>query len=63
MANRLTAARNGASSLGLPYRDGTTHVVLEPLDLLARLAGLVPLPQAHLIRYHGAGGDHAGRLG
>jgi hypothetical protein len=25
------------------YRDGTTHVVLEPLDFLARLAALVPV--------------------
>jgi ribosomal protein S27E len=27
-----------------PYRDGTTHIVLEPLDLMARLAALVPPP-------------------
>ena len=33
--------------------DGTTHVVFEPLDFLARLAALVPLPRAHLTRYHG----------
>jgi hypothetical protein len=24
------------------YRDGTTHVVFEPLDFMARLAALVP---------------------
>jgi hypothetical protein len=35
------------------YRDGTTHVLLEPLDFLARLAALVPPPRAHLTRYHG----------
>jgi ribosomal protein S27E len=35
------------------YRDGTTHVVLEPLDFLARLAALVPPPRMHLTRYHG----------
>jgi hypothetical protein len=35
------------------YRDGTTHVVFEPLDFMARLAALVPPPRAHLIRYHG----------
>ena len=29
-------------TLKTPYRDGTTHIVLEPLDLLARLAALVP---------------------
>ena len=25
-----------------PFRDGSTHVVLDPLDLIARLAALVP---------------------
>jgi hypothetical protein len=29
------------------YRDGTTHIVLEPLDFMARLAALVPPPRAH----------------
>ena len=28
--------------LKTPYRDGTTHIVLDPLDLMARLAALVP---------------------
>jgi hypothetical protein len=27
--------------LKTPYRDGTTHVVFEPLDFIARLAALV----------------------
>ncbi|MCP5083373.1 MAG: transposase [Alphaproteobacteria bacterium] len=36
-----------------PFRDGTTHVLFEPLDFLARLAALVPRPRAHLVRYHG----------
>jgi ribosomal protein S27E len=35
------------------YRDGTTHILLEPLDFLARLAALVPPPRVHLTRYHG----------
>ena len=30
------------------YRDGTTQILLEPLDFLARLAALVPPPRAHL---------------
>lgn len=25
-----------------PYRDGTTHVIFEPLDFIARLAALIP---------------------
>lgn len=36
-----------------PYRDGTTHVMFEPMDFLARLAALVPLPRVHLTRFHG----------
>jgi hypothetical protein len=35
------------------WRDGTTHVVFEPLDLVARLAALVPPPRANIVRYHG----------
>jgi len=27
--------------LKTPYRDGTTHVIFEPLDFIARLAALV----------------------
>ena len=38
--------------LKTPYRDGTTHVELEPLDFLARLAALVLRPRANLTRYH-----------
>lgn len=36
-----------------PYRDGTTHVIFEPLDFLARLAALVPKPRVNLTRYNG----------
>jgi hypothetical protein len=36
-----------------PFRDGSTHVVLEPLDLMARLAALVPRPRLNLTRFHG----------
>ena len=36
-----------------PFSDGTTHVVLDPIDFIARLAALIPRPRAHLIRYHG----------
>ena len=39
--------------LKTPYRDGTTHVILEPLDFLARLAALVPKPRVNLTRFHG----------
>ena len=36
-----------------PFRDGTTQVVLEPLDFIARLAALVPRPRLNLTRFHG----------
>jgi hypothetical protein len=35
------------------WRDGTTHVVFEPLDLVARLAALVPPPRTNTVRYYG----------
>ena len=36
-----------------PFRDGTTHVLFEPHDFIARLVALVPRPRTHRIRYHG----------
>ena len=36
-----------------PYRDGTTHIVMSPLEFMQRLAALVPRPRLHLIRFHG----------
>jgi len=36
-----------------PWRDGTTHVIFEPLQFLEKLAALVPKPRAHLVRFHG----------
>jgi hypothetical protein len=35
------------------WRDGTTHLVLQPHELLERLAVLIPVPRANLVRYHG----------
>jgi hypothetical protein len=46
----LTASGQVRCTLKTPYRDGTTHIVLEPLDLMARLASLVPKPRMHLTR-------------
>ncbi len=39
--------------LKTPYSDGTTHVIFEPVDFMARLAALVPKPRVNLTRYHG----------
>ena len=52
---RLTVNANGkvVYLLKTPYRDGTTHIVFEPLDFIARLVALVPRPRVNLTRYHG----------
>ena len=39
--------------LKTPWRDGTTHQVMSPLEFMQRLAALVPRPRLHLIRFHG----------
>jgi len=49
----LTRGGNVRYALKTPYRDGTTHVIFEPEDFIARLVALVPNPRAHLTRYHG----------
>ena len=49
----LTSVGNIRYQLKTPYRDGTTHVIFEPLDFMARLAALAPKPRANLTRFHG----------
>ena len=52
---RLSLTRQGhiRYELKTPYRDGTTHIIFEPLDFMSKLAALVPAPRVHLTRYHG----------
>jgi hypothetical protein len=52
---RLSLASNGNVIVELksPYSDGTTHVVLSPLEFIGRLVSLVPKPKANLTRFHG----------
>ena len=52
---RLSVNRAGQVVLKLktPYRNGTTHIVMSPLEFMQRLAALVPRPRLHLIRFHG----------
>ena len=49
----LTPSGNVRYQLKTPYRDGTTHVIFEPLDFVARLVALVPKPRVNLTRFHG----------
>jgi len=41
------------------WRDGTSALVFEPREFLARLAAQVPPPRAHQVRYHGVLGPSA----
>ena len=40
-------------TLKTPYRDGTTHIVMSPLEFMQRLAALVPRPRLNLAHFHG----------
>lgn len=42
-----------------PWKDGTSAVLLDPLDLIGRLCALVPPPRWHMLRYHGVLAGHA----
>ena len=42
-----------------PWSDGTTGIRLSPLELLEKLAALVPLPRVHLVRYGGCLASHS----
>ena len=56
--DRLSALPDGRLSLRLkrPLADGREALILEPRELLRRLATLVPPPRHHLVRYHGVFG-------
>jgi hypothetical protein len=51
---RLSLTRNGQVryELKTPWRNGTTHVIFEPLDFISRLVSLVPKPRVNLTRFH-----------
>jgi hypothetical protein len=42
-----------------PWSDGTTGIRLSPMELLEKLAALVPLPRVHLVRYGGCLAPHS----
>jgi hypothetical protein len=42
-----------------PWSDGTMGIKLSPLELLEKLAALVPLPRLHLVRYGGCLAPHS----
>jgi hypothetical protein len=58
---RLTQDANGdlVSTFTHPWSDGTTGIRLSPMELLEKLAALVPLPRVHLVRYGGCLAPHS----
>jgi hypothetical protein len=58
---RLAEDANGdlLYSFTKPWSDGTTDVKLSPLELLEKLAAIVPLPRVHLVRYAGCLAPHS----
>jgi hypothetical protein len=55
---KLTAGGQVVYSLKKPYSDGTTHIVMTQLELLEKIAAIIPRPKIHLTRYHGVLGPH-----
>jgi len=53
--DRLSRGRDGnyVYRLRRPWSDGTEAFVYSPMELMERLAALVPMPRANLVRYHG----------
>jgi hypothetical protein len=50
---QFNAAGQVELKLKTTWRDGTTHLVMSPLEFMQRLAALVPWPRLHLIRFRG----------
>jgi len=59
--DRLSELPDGRLSLRFkqPWRDGTSHVVFTPQELIEKLVPLIPRPRAHVVRYHGILGPAA----
>ncbi len=58
---RLTQDANGdlIYTFTHPWSDGTTGIRLSPMELIEKLAALVPLPRMHLVRYGGCLAPHS----
>ena len=59
--DRLTELPDGRLVLRFKqaWRDGTTHVVFTPHELIEKLIPLIPRPRSHLVRYQGILGPAA----
>jgi hypothetical protein len=56
---RLTEAGQVLLALRQRWRDGTTHLLFDPIELLERLAALTPRPRVNLVLYDGMLAAHA----
>src|SRR5712691_5971168 len=58
---RLTQDANGdlVYTFTHPWSDGTMGIRLSPMELVEKLAALVPLPRMHLVRYGGCLAPHS----
>lgn len=52
---RLSQAADGRIVIRLKkyWSDGTSHLIMTPLDFLGRLTSLIPPPRKNMVRYHG----------
>jgi len=57
--HREDASGNLVYTFTKSWSDGTTSITLSPLELLEKLAALVPLPRVHLVRDGGCLAPHS----
>ena len=50
---KLNDAGDVVLQLKIPYQDGTTYIVMSPLEFMQRVAALVPRPRFNLNRLYG----------
>jgi hypothetical protein len=48
-----TSTGNLVYRMKAPWRSGATHVVMERIELIEKLAALVPRPRYHIVHYYG----------
>lgn len=56
---RLRADGRVLVKLKTAWRDGTSHLLFEPIEFLEKLAALTPRPEVNLLIYHGVLAPHA----
>jgi hypothetical protein len=59
--DRLSKREDGRYELRLKtrWRDGTTHLCFEPIELMGRLSAQIPKPRVNLVLYAGVLAPHA----